>query len=218
MPLPEHIVSQYTAEDAGYLAMSAVVKQDFRLDELIDMVVQAAGKDVSRVQHVLQAGSVHYHGYHYRWPGFAAAASELAPLLARLPDDDPERAFDPALVTAAVFETGGGAQVVHVELQKKEGAARKIWRQRSPWNVLLDAASEAAPRYDRYDYARHGDLFRMTLSYERGVKLLKEMSEAAPRALRRRWNLHHPPSAIFLVSPRMPSAARAAKAANAAQA
>lgn len=209
MTLPETITAQYTAEDAGYLAMSPVVTQTFRISELIDMIVQAAGKDTARVRHILQAGSVHYHGFHYHWPGIEASAGDLAPQLGRFPDDDPERPFDPAAVTLAVLETGGGPQLAHSELRKEEASAHKVWRRRNAWDVLLAAAAEAAPRYERYDHARHGDCYRLNLDYTRGSRLLADLSGAAPRSLRHQWDSLRPPSAVLFISPRGTQAARA---------
>lgn len=208
MTLPETITAHYTAEDAGYLAMSPVVTQTFRLGELIDMIVQAGGKDASRVRHILQAGSVHYHGFHYHWPGFEASAGELASQLERFPDDDPERPFDPATVTLAVVETGGGPQLAHAELEKEEASGRKLWSRRSAWGVLLAAAEETPPHYEKYDHARHGDCYRLNLDYARGVRLLSAMRGVAPRSLRHHWDSLHPPSAVLFISSRA-SAARA---------
>jgi hypothetical protein len=108
MALPETIQVRRAEERAGYLAMTPVVTQTFRLSELIDLIVSVAGKDVRRVQHVLGAGTAMYHGYHYSWQGFAAESAELAALLAAFADDDPSRAFHPASATAALFEIAGG--------------------------------------------------------------------------------------------------------------
>src|SRR3974390_2108811 len=63
MPLPLQIPVRYSDEDAGYLSMSPVVKQTFRLHELVDMVVSVVGKDPARVQRIFHTGSVVYNGF-----------------------------------------------------------------------------------------------------------------------------------------------------------
>ena len=77
MPLPETIPVRYTDEEAGYVTVRPVVRQTFRLDELLDMVLSVAGKDVTRVRQLLHSGTVVYHFYRYSWTGFDADEAEL---------------------------------------------------------------------------------------------------------------------------------------------
>ena len=67
MPLPSQIPVRYTEEDAGYVSVRPVVKQVFRLQELADLVVSIAGKDIARVQQIFRSGTAVYHGYRYWW-------------------------------------------------------------------------------------------------------------------------------------------------------
>src|SRR6266478_1969521 len=108
MPLPETIAVRFTEEDAGYVTVRPVVRQVFRLAELVDMVLSITGKNELRVQQIFRAGTVVYNGFRYSWEGFTREAGELAALLAAFPDDDPLRAFSDDAVTAVTFELGVG--------------------------------------------------------------------------------------------------------------
>jgi hypothetical protein len=202
MPLPSQIPVRYTEEDAGYVSVRPVVKQVFRLQELADLVVSIAGKDIARVQQIFRSGTAVYHGYRYWWEGIAAEASEIAALLAPFPDDDPTRPFEPGKATAALLEIGGGTQCHVVEILREEAAAKKFLGKHSPWQVLLQSAASHTPRYEKYSHARRADLFRISLPYDQAQQLLAALLEAAPRSLRHRWSTLRPPAAITFVCPR----------------
>jgi len=54
--LPESIPVRYTEEDAGYVTVRPIVKQTFRLDELLDMILSVTGKDAARIRQILHSG------------------------------------------------------------------------------------------------------------------------------------------------------------------
>jgi hypothetical protein len=202
MPLPNEILLRYSNEDAGYVSMSPVVRQTFRLPELIDMLVSVVGKDPARVQQILHTGSVVYNGYRYSWESLLAEPAEISSLLAPLPDDDPSRAFDSAQAIAALLESGGGTQRSITEINHQDGAAKKLFAKHSPWDVLLQLAANIPPRYEKYSHARHADLFRLTLPFDRAQQFLATLLEAAPHSLRHRWSTLRPPSAVTFVCTR----------------
>lgn len=202
MALPEQIAVRYVDEDAGYVSVRPVVKQTFRLGELVDMVVSVAGKDASRVQQIFQSGTVVYNGYRYTWEGIAAAPGELEALLMPFPDDEPGRPLVSANVVSAILESGGGTQRNVVEITRQETSRNKLFRKQSPWDVLLAVGKEFPARYEKYSYARKADLFRSSLPYDKGQELLKSMLEAAPRGLRQQWNTLRPPAIVTFVCPR----------------
>ena len=206
MPLPENIALRFTEEDAGYVTVRPVVKQTFRLAELADMVVSVTGKNVARVQQIFGAGTVVYNGYRYWWDGFASNAIEVAGLLARFPDDDPARPFNAAHVTSVSLEIGGGTQRSLVGLTRDEGSVKKFFQKQSPWEILLTAARDSTPRYEKYSHAERADVFRLHLSFEIAALLLKQMLDASPRALRKRLAAMQPPAAILFFIPRANSA------------
>jgi len=202
MSLPEQIPVRYTEDEAGYLSVRPVVKQVFRLHELADMVVSIAGKDSARVQQIFRSGTAVYHGYRYWWDAITGENSEIEALLAPFPDDDPSRPFEPSLAIAALLEIGGGTQCHVIEITRTEASEGKFLRRLSPWQVLLRDATSNAPRYEKYSYARHADLFRTALPYDHAQSLLAALLESAPRGLRHRWSTLQPPAAVTFVCPR----------------
>ena len=205
MPLPETIAMRFTEEDAGYVTVRPVVKQTFRLAELADMVLSVTGKNASRVQQIFRSGTVVYNGYRYWWDGFASNEDEITGLLATFPDDDPTRVFNSTEATAVSLEVGGGTQRSLVGLARREASAKKLFHKRSPWEILLKAAQDSTPRYEKYSHAERADVYRVHLSPEVAVSLLKQMLDAAPRSLRKKLAALQPPAAILFFIPRRTS-------------
>lgn len=206
MPLPENIALRFTEEDAGYVTVRPVVKQTFRLGELADMVVSVTGKSVLRVQQLFRAGTVVYNGYRYWWDGFVSSESEVAELLAHFPEDDPTRPFNAAQVTSISLEIGGGTQRSLVGLTRDEASEKKLFQKQSPWEILLMAARDSTPRYEKYSHAERADVFRLHVSFEAAASLLKKMLGASPRALRKKLDATQPPAAILFLVSRVTSA------------
>ncbi|HEY4978988.1 MAG TPA: hypothetical protein VII25_07495 [Candidatus Acidoferrum sp.] len=202
MALPAEIPVRYTEEDAGYVSVRPVVKQNFRLHELADMVVRVAGKDAARVQKIFQSGTVIYNGYRYWWEGIPAELGEIETLLLPFPGDDPAIAFAPERATAVLFEIGGGTQRNVVEIQCAEASEKKLFGSTTPWQVILAQAGALPARYEKYSHARKADLFRVSLPYDKAQELLNAMLQNATRGLRNRWSTLRPPAAVTFVCPR----------------
>jgi hypothetical protein len=202
MPLPETIAMRFTEEDAGYVTVRPVVKQVFRLAELVDMVLSVTAKNIPRVQQIFHAGTVVYNGFRYRWEGFDSELQELTALLAPFPDDDPSRPFDFAAATTVSIESGGGTQRSLIELTRQEASARRWFHTRSPWEILLNAARVSSPRYEKYSYPHRADLYRVPLLSEAALALRNETFESAPRPLRKRLVGLQLPSALLFFVPR----------------
>jgi len=205
MPLPETIAMRFTEEDAGYVTVRPVVKQTFRLAELTDMVVSVTGKNASRVQQIFRAGTVVYNGYRYWWDGFASKEDEVAGLLAFFPDDDPARVFNPAEITSVSLEIGGGTQRSLVGIARREASAKKLFHKRNPWEILLKAAQDSTPRYEKYSHAERADVYRVHLPFEMAASLLKQILDASPRVLRKKLAALQPPAALLFFIPRTTS-------------
>jgi len=154
------------------------------------------------VRQIFRAGTVVYNGYRYWWDGFASNEDEITGLLASFPDDDPTRVFNAAEVTAASLEIGGGTQRSLVAIARREASAKKLFHKRSPWEILLKAAQDSTPRYEKYSHAERADVYRIHLSPEAAVSLLKQLQDASPRALRKRLAGLQPPAAILFFIPR----------------
>ena len=205
MPLPETIAMRFTEEDAGYVTVRPVVKQTFRLAELTDMVVSVTGKNASRVQQIFRAGTVVYNGYRYWWDGFASKEDEVTGLLALFPDDDPARVFNPAEVTTVSLEIGGGTQRSLIGIARREALAKKLFHHRNPWEILLKAAQDSTPRYEKYSHAERADVYRVHLSFEMAASLLEQILDASPRVLRKKLAPLQPPAALLFFIPRTTS-------------
>ena len=54
MALPENVAVRYTEDEAEYLSLRPVVRQTFRIDELVDMIVSVTGLDRERVAQILR--------------------------------------------------------------------------------------------------------------------------------------------------------------------
>jgi hypothetical protein len=177
VPLPETIPVRYTEEEAGYVTVRPLVRQTFRLDELLDMILSVSGKDVTRIRQLLHSGTVVYHFYRYSWAGFDASEEELAAALAQFPDADPTRLFPPGQCTLAIIESGGTSPRPLMELDRAAGSKRRIFRGQSFWERLLEIAAEENPAYQKYSYSRRADLYRLHL----GAENISPIEEAANR-------------------------------------
>ena len=202
MPLPDTIPLRYTEDDAGYMSLRPVIKQTFRPQELVDMVVSVTGKDARRIQQILRGGTVVYHGYRYWWDALSTDLLEIEKLIAPFPDDDPSRPFVPEQATAALFETGGGTQRVVTEILRQDADQRRFLAKESPWDVMLARARSQPPRYEKFDYSRKADLFRISLPFDQAEQLLAALLAVAPRKLKYRWSTLRPPAVVTFVCPR----------------
>jgi hypothetical protein len=163
VPLPETISLRYTEEDAGYVTVRPLVRQTFRMDELLDMILNVSGKDVARVKQLLHSGTVVYHFYRYSWAGLDADEAELAAALAKFPDSDPMRPFSPGSCTNAVFDDASPNPRHLLDLQKAVASRRRLFRRQSFWDRLLEIAAGENPSYQKYSYSRRADLYRLAL-------------------------------------------------------
>jgi hypothetical protein len=154
------------------------------------------------VQQIFRAGTVVYNGYRYWWEGFASKEDEVTGLLALFPDDDPARVFNPAEVTAVSLEIGGGTQRSLVGIARREASSKKLFHKRNPWEILLQAAQDSTPRYERYSHAERADIYRVHLSFEMAASLLKQILDASPRVLRKKLAALQPPAALLFFIPR----------------
>ena len=183
MPLPETIPVRYTDEEAGYVTVRPVVRQTFRLEELLDMILSVAGKDVTRVRQLLHSGTIVYHFFRYSWTGFDVDDAELAAALAQFPDPDPARPFSPAQCTLAILESGGVSPRHLMELDRDAGSRRRMFRKRSFWERLLEIAGNENIQYHGYSYGRRADIYRLDLDGEIAGQITEALERLAPRGL-----------------------------------
>jgi hypothetical protein len=202
VPLPETIPVRYTEEDAGYVTVRPLVRQTFRLDELLDMILNVAGKDLTRVRQLLHSGTIVYHFYRYSWAGFDADATELAAALAKFPDSDPSRPFTPGTCTNAVFDDAGTNPRHLLDLQREAASRRRIFRGQSFWERLLEIAAEENPAYQKYSYSRHADLYRLALNGENITRIAEAANRLATGPVRSALRVLPGAACIVFVCPR----------------
>ena len=206
MPLPETIPVRYTEEEAGYVTVRPVVRQTFRLDELLDMILSVTGKDAVRIRQILHSGTVVYHFFRYSWPGFDADETELSVALTRFPDADPSRPFDAGKCTMAIFESGGPHPKHLLELDRSAGSKRRLFRRKSFWEQLTEIAAGGKPVYQSYSFGHRADLYRLDLNEENIPEIAKGAQRFAPGKLRSVLRVLPDASKILFVCPRAASA------------
>jgi len=186
VPLPEAIPVKYTEEEAEYLSVRPVVRQTFRLHELLDMILAVTGKDVARVQQILRSGTTVFHFYRYWWQGFEANNEELARLLAKFPDPQPDRPFRMQECTRVWLEASPTRAGLAIE--KAAATRRRLLRRRSLWDCLAEWITANAPHYEGYSFELHADCFVSELDAGRWRELRREMLRFAQRELRKALN------------------------------
>lgn len=186
MTLPETIPVKYTEEEAEYLSVRPVVRQTFRITELVDMILAVTGKDPARVQQILRSGTAVFHFYRYWWAGFEAGDEELARLLEKFPDPWPARPFVFSECDAIHLEPASGR--AGLKIAKDAASRRNFLRRQSLWDCLAEWAARNAPRYELYSYEQHADVFAIEVDADEWPALRKSVLHAAPRGLRRSLN------------------------------
>jgi hypothetical protein len=202
MPLPETIPVRYTDEEAGYVTVRPVVKQTFTLEELLDMILSVAGKDVTRVRQLLHSGTVVYHFYRYSWTGFDADEAELAAALAQFPDADPARPFPAGDCTLAILESGGISPRHLMEFDRGTGSKRRIFRKQSFWECLMEIAGNEKMSYHAYSYGRRADIYRLDLDDEIVERIAQAIQHLAPRSMHIALGTLPAAASILFVCPR----------------
>jgi hypothetical protein len=206
--LPESIPVRYTEEEAGYVTVRPIVKQMFRLEELLDMILSVTGKDAARIRQILHSGTVVYHFYRYSWAGLEANEAELSAALARFPDADPLRPFDAGKCTLAVFESTGAHPKHLLELDRAAGLKRRMFRGQSFWERLLEIAVSETPAYQTYSYSHRADLYRLDLNERDILEIAQAAKRLAPGNLRSALRVLPSAARILLFCPRSSSTRR----------
>jgi hypothetical protein len=208
--LPDPISVRYTEEEAEYLSVRPVVRQTFRLVELVDMVLGVTGKDLPRIRQILHSGTIVFNFYRYWWQGFDADAQELAAVLENFPDSDASRAFcadecSVVLLAGRSYQPAPGHLLPPanaIELPREETARRRVFRRKSLWDALMTCACEPATRYLGYSYLRHADVYAAELAPEQAASLARDAETLAPRSLRARLAQIAAATRILFLCPR----------------
>lgn len=162
MSLPKKIPVKISSENAGYVSMTPVARRELSPAELIETVLALTGKNPARIGEILARGTVVAGASRYRWPPSEVDPAEIESLLARFPDPRPERVFDPNMCVAAMLRASRGG----VELTREAGSARRLFKGKDFWSVLMERAAQAAAGYQRYSYSRRADVYLARFSPE----------------------------------------------------
>lgn len=183
MTLPETVRVRLSSEDAGAISLTPVVVQELPLRELVEHMLPLAGKDIARIREILLRGTLVSGGSRFRWNGRVVEEAALRDLLATFPDPDPARAFDAARCVHAVLRGGPLA----VEVPREAGSRTpRFHRDASFWEVLMEIAAAAAPRYSGYSYRQRADRFDVPLSRETAGRLRNAAAGVIYSTLRER--------------------------------
>ena len=202
MPLPEAIPVRYTEEEAGYVSFRPIVRQSFRPDQLLDMVLSVTGKDAARIRQILRSGTVVFHFYRYWWTGFDIDETELSGLLARFPDPDPSREFRNSDCTLVAIEFGTSPPRPAVEVPRETISRARLFHRRSFWDALLVEVSSSPVSYQGYSFAHRADLYRLDLAPESRARLATAAASLAPRAMRKELEAIEHAARVVFICPR----------------
>ena len=165
MNLPETFRVKISSDGAELIAMTPVVSQDMRSEELVRWILGVTGKDTQRVAEILHRGSLTAGASRLRWPGVAVAQDAVREFLLRYPDADPGRAFDADQCDEIVLR--GGVQQMAVS---REAASKRRWfHGQSFWHELVRVVP--SPSYLEYSYRHSADVYRAVLSEDQRAAL-----------------------------------------------
>ncbi len=143
--------------------MTPVVARDMAVTDLVELMLDATGKDIVRLGDLLRRGSMVSGGSRYRWTGLEASAEALKEAVAKFPDPEPERPFKPERCYQVRLEGPALKKIVPAEaLQRK-----RFFRRRSFWEVLVEAAAENGVRYSGYSYGERADRYELRIPASR---------------------------------------------------
>ncbi len=167
MPLPQTVPVKISSEAAGYVTITPVVRQELSIAELIANIVGVAGKDAPRVREALLRGALVSGASRFRWAPIEAALEEIVAAISVFPDPQPHRPFDAARCVRAAL-TGGRAAI---ELTREAAGRKSVFRRRSFWQILMDAAGRLPVVYSQYSYSDRADVYHVELPLEAAREL-----------------------------------------------
>lgn len=170
MSLPGRVRVRISSEAAGRISLTPVISQDIAIEDLIEILLHAAGKDVARIREILAQGSVIDGASRFRWDAIHADAASVEAALGRFPDPEPLRAFDAARCFRARFRGPHGT----VELPREIAARKRLLSRQTFWSALMDAIAPFPPEYIGYSYRQRADEYRISLSGAGISRILQE--------------------------------------------
>ena len=173
MSLPLTIRVKISSEGAGSIAITPVVVQEMKTEELVRSILSFTRKDAYRIRDILRRGSFVSGASRFRWDPFPVELEEASAYLSRYPDADPLLGF--AWERVAIVQLAGHA------MEREMTSKRRLLRRRSFWDALTTLSLEA--RYVDYSYKEGADLYRAELTKEQQAQLRKAADLLVYRAL-----------------------------------
>lgn len=140
--------------------MTAVARVEVPLEELTARILGVCGKNPVRVAEILRRGTLVSGDSRFRWQPLRPMEEELAALLGRFPDHDPDLAFDASLCYRMTFRGPRG----DFEITREAGLERRIFRRRAFWDDALALIGTLDPRCQRHSYSEGADVFAAELT------------------------------------------------------
>jgi hypothetical protein len=165
--LPETIRVKISSEAADSISLTPVVVREMLTRELIEAMLGVAGKDPARVHDLLQRGSLVAGASRFRWQGWDADRAAIEAALATFPDPDPGREFARKSCLHAVLK----GPKVRIDIPREAGSERRLFQKRSFWDVLMEYAEAARPRYAGYSYRERADHYTVEVPPAGAIRL-----------------------------------------------
>jgi hypothetical protein len=179
MALPDSVSVKLSSEAAGGIALTPVVVQALPFVELLELIVAAIGKHPQRIAEILRRGTLVSGATRYRWQGWNESEQDIAAYLDALPNPEPDRLFNAAHCVRAVLR----APAMQVEILPAIGQQKRLFHNRSFWDVLVAIASSARPAYVAYSYKERADRYRLVLPQPEARALREAGALLKPSAL-----------------------------------
>ncbi len=158
--LPGTIRVKLSSEEAGAVSITPVVSQEMPVRELIELMLDIAGKDAIRLQDLLTRGTLVSGATRYRWQGWHASLENLQAMLNSFPDPEPGRPFAPDRCVQVLFRGPG----FKVQLPREAVAGKTLFRRTNLWDALMKVTARAELEYGGYSYREQMDRYRLSLS------------------------------------------------------
>jgi len=185
MPLPQRIRVKISSEAAGAIDFTPVVLSEMNLTELLELAASAAGADAARIHHLLTHGSLVSGASRFRWERLECSLEEVSQALRALPQPEPDRPCAFERCTRVVLR----GPAARIEIEKKVGAARRLFRRSSFWSLLMGGLG--MPRYSGYSYKERADHYTLELDGDLRARMLSAAPLLRYRALEQQIRSAH---------------------------
>lgn len=172
MPLPDVVPTKISSEEAGFINLTPVGREELAIADLVGRILAVTGKDANRIASILGRGSFVSGASRYRWERFEAASEDLAAMLDRFPDAEPERAFDAARCHTIILRGRRG----QVEIRADFAREKRLLKRANYWDRLLPLVEAQSPAYTRYAYGEKADVYTVRLPFET-VKIIEQEAD-----------------------------------------